>query len=583
MNVSCSAEAAGGHVGLQGLLCAAHLSLSHAANSMVDPIYFWYGFCATYTFAMCTLTISSTNVYRIGDTLRVAGTAQGCTRGPDGETGLRVDFDCGGALSQTFPATDDAGNWIAQVPAGACDCPPQGEAPRIVIVTVTCLFPADAEPCLPVSASLPMRCVDKCIELSSVDDSGEDIITTDVNWFCAPEPGPDAIVTLGFWVANDLTFAAEVRLQASAMISIVPDPPPVVPAGAVVRIEFAVRVPTPLLSPGDLFFITFNDPAGGVIPCPGPVFQQAIEISCCPVIEAPRILVSSAGCVVRLTWDNDQIPDGCRLQFNFADPANSSLQFSDPDKDFKEYSYSQNGTYGPLTVSVVCEDGCDSAPTILDPVTITGCTPGDTPPVVPPAGEPPKEDLLCGALRVLAVVSSALVLFLLALAWCLSSLPLVKAAGWLALVSAVLWVLYWLFSCDKPCGVAKLSAAEALIAAGLAYLTYSACCTWQFLLLGFAFLALGLYLFYQWRDDCGYSECYAWAELAKLGTAVTTYLIFILDLVPGVSACKAVIVTLAGVDITGSKLVAFITAFTVLKVVACIQGKAPDNSVVTDE
>ena len=128
-----------------------------------------------------------------------------------------------------------------------------------------------------------------------------------------------------------------------------------------------------------------------------------------------------------------------------------------------------------------------------------------------------------------------------------------------------------------------MSAAEALIAAGLAFLTYSACCTWQFLLTGGTFLALGLYLFFKWRDDCGYSKCYAWAELAKLGVAVTTYLIFILDLFPGMMACKAVIVSLGGVDVTGSKLVAFITAFTVLKVADCVQSDAPDNPVATDE
>lgn len=531
---------------------------------------------------MCTLTIESNNVYRIGAVLRVAGTAEGCGNGADGESGLRVEFDCGGEVSEAFPAVDAAGRWIAEVPAGACDCPPEDEPPRTVAVTVTCLFPEDGKPCPPVNRDLPLKCVEKCIGLSPVTDSGEDILVNEVNWFCAPEDGPDAIVTLRFWVVNDLPFDAAVTVQSPAIVAVVPDPPPLVPAGAVAQIEFAIRVVTPLLSPGDRFAIVFTDLQGGVIPCPGPVFQQAIEVSCCPVIVPPRITMTTNGCAVTLTWDKDQIAAGCRLQFNFADPANPSLQFADTDAEEKQYNYAADGTYGPVTASVVCENDCDSAPVVLGGVTITGCKPGDLPPI-PPDGPPPGEDILCGAIRILAVVTGALVVFVLGMAWCLGSVPLAKIAGVLALISALFWAFYWLFSCEKPCGAARLSAAEALIAAGLAFLTYSNCCTWQFLLLGAAFLGLGLFLFYQWRDDCGYSECYAWAELAKLGVAVTTYLILILDLFPGMTACKAVIVSLWGVDVTGSKLVAFITAFTVVKVAACVQGDAADNSVATDE
>lgn len=528
---------------------------------------------------MCTLTIDSINVYRIGAVLRVAGSAEGCGEGPDGESGLRVDFDCNGEVTEAFPAVDAADNWIAEVPAGACDCPGDDQPPRVVSVTVTCLFPEDGEECPPVTRDLPLKCVDKCIGLSPVDNSGEDVISTGVDWACAPEDGPDAIVTLRFWVANDLPFEALVTVQSPAIVAVVPDPPPLVPSGAVVEIEFAIRVVTPLLSPGNRFAIVFTDPLGGVIPCPGPIFEQSIEVSCCPVIAPPVIRMVTSGCKLNLTWEDDQVPDGCRLQFNFADPANPSLQFSDSGATDKEYSYSADGTYGPLTASVVCDNGCDSAPAILGSVMIAGCAPGE----VPPPALPPKEDILCGAIRVLAVVTGALVLFVLGMAWCLGSTALLKVAGVLALLSALFWVFYWLFGCEKPCGVARLSAAEALIAAGLAFLTYSACCTWQFLLTGGTFLALGLYLFFKWRDDCGYSKCYAWAELAKLGVAVTTYLIFILDLFPGMLACKAVIVSLGGVDVTGSKLVAFITAFTVVKVADCVQSDAPDNPVATDE
>jgi hypothetical protein len=340
---------------------------------------------------------------------------------------------------------------------------------------------------------------------------------------------------------------------------------------------------TPLAPPNDEFLFFFTDTAGSVIPCPGFSVVRDIPNSCCPPHPAPRVEFSTDGCVLTATWDADELAADCYLHFGFNDPTDTTTQESQPGDSSKTHTYSANGTYGNLTVYVKCQNGCSGDPRVFGPIVITECDGGgggggggETPPTEP-------ESTACGANRLVAVVTGAMSLFVFIAAWCLGGSTLFWVAAGLAIASALLWFLYYLFSCNPPCGVAKLSAAETLIAAGLALLTYSACCTVLFLSTGTIFVLAGLALFYKWKEDCNIDNCFAVGELAGLGVVVTSYLIIILDFIPGLAACKNPIISFLGQDITGSKIVLLITGSLVLVFKACAQAEAPDDQVFTQD
>ena len=424
-----------------------------------------------------------------------------------------------------------------------------------------------------------MRCFDGCVH-NTLESGGEDVFDTDVDVACEPNGGPHALVTFTFFVENDLPFDATVTLDNPALVSLAPNPLPVVPAGTIQQVQLVARVLTPLNSPNDVFTLFFTDASGAVIPCPGDTITKTIPTSCCAPHPAPRVVFSTNGCTLTATWDAAELDDDCYLHFGFNDPADDSDPESLPGESTKIHTYSANGTYGNLTVYVKCLNGCSGDPRIFGPIGITGCDGGGG------GGDPTPTDpesTACGANRLVAVVTGAMSLFVFIVAWCLGGSTLFYVAGVLAVISGLLWAFYYWFACNPPCGVAKLSSAETLIAAGLALLTYSACCTVLFLSVGTAFVLAGLALFYKWKEDCSIDNCFAVGELAALGAVVTSYLIIILDFIPGLSACKNSIISFLGQDITGSKIVLLITGSLFLVFIACAQTEAPDDQVFTQD
>lgn len=524
---------------------------------------------------MCQITITSNSVFKVGDRLRVSGTVEGCVpvSDPDADPGtiIKVDFECNGNVISDFPDVNSDGSWYASVLANDCDCPAQGDPPQMVTVTVTCLNPLNPETCMPLPQNLPLICVDGCI-VATNGPGEDDVFKPEIDWFC--ENGPHAVVTFKFWLENNLPFDAFVKVDNPKLVSITPSNPALVPPGAFQQIQISVTVETPLTSPDDIFTFYYVDSSNVVIPCPGFSATNTIENSCCPVNEAPRIEVATDGCTVTASWDSSLVPEGCHLQFDFKDPTNPSPQTSNEGDSSKTFTYSSDGSYENLSVYVKCDNGCSGNPRLFGPVNIVGCPDEDAP---DPSTESEPESLACRASRIAAIVTFAMAIFVAALSWCLGDIALLKGAGVLAVISVIIWLIYYFF-CATPCGVGKLSTAEGLIAAGLALLVYSGCCTWQFVSAGLLLLGIGLYLFYKWKDDCNYSNCYAWGELALLGTFITAYLFFILDLFPGVSACKASIISWNNgqSQVDASAIVALVTAFTVAKVVACVQDEAPE-------
>ncbi len=526
---------------------------------------------------MCTITITSDAVFRVGPDLHVSGTVTGCV--PDFDSGamITVDFDCNGTVTSTLPEVSGSGIWFASVPAGDCKCVEPGQPDQMVTITVTCLHPADEDPCEPLEQALPLRCFDGCV-LVTTEPGQDDVLTIDVDVACEPNGGPHALVTFTFFVENELPFNVTVNLGNPALVSVAPNPLPVVPAGTIQQVQLVARVLTPLNSPNDAFTLFFADASGAVIPCPGFTVTKPIPTSCCAPHPAPRVEFSTNGCTLTATWNPEDIDDDCYLHFGFNDPADDSDSESLPGESTKTHTYSANGNYGNLTVYVKCLNGCSGDPRIFGPIVITECDGGGGDPT---PTEP--ESTACGATRLVAVVTGAMSLFVFIAAWCLGGSTLFWVAGVLAAVSALLWALYYWFSCDPPCGVAKLTAAETLIAAGLALLTYSACCTVLFLSVGAIFVLAGLALFYKWKEDCNIDNCFAVGELAALGAVVTSYLIIILDFIPGLSACKNPIISFLGQDITGSKIVLLITGSLFLVFKACVQAEATDDPVFTQD
>ncbi len=526
---------------------------------------------------MCLITISSGSVFKILNELKVAGTVDGCAQELDTGATIRVEFDCNGIITTDFPVVDLAGNWVASVPSGDCACNEPGDPEQFVGVTVSCLAPIDGEPCTPVTKRLPLICINECIQTTSAP-GGDDVFQVQTSFSCKGDGGPNAIITFDFWVKNDLPFDAFVMIDNPVIVAVIPAVPRLVPAGALQNIILQVEVPTPLSILNDTFFFSYLDSDNKVIPCRGFEVTVPISNSCCPPLEAPEMTISVNNCTLRVSWDASQVPNGCYLQFDFQDPNNPSAQFSSAGDDDITHTYSQNGLHENLTVYVKCDEGCSGNPRIFGPVNITSCD-GNTPP--DPDAEP--ESGACGAGRITAIVSGGMFLFLEALAICLGNIAVAKYALILAGISAILWFLYFLFGCNKPCGVVRLSAAETLITTGIAMMVYSACCPFTFFTAGLVTFTAGMLLFRQWKKKCNISDCAAVAELAMLATIISSYLLLILDFIPFVAACKATILMINGVKITGSKLVAALLFVPVYILANCKKPDAPEDQVVTTE
>ncbi len=135
-----------------------------------------------------------------------------------------------------------------------------------------------------------------------------------------------------------------------------------------------------------------------------------------------------------------------------------------------------------------------------------------------PCSETPSTDEEsdgCGTLRWAMVVAASLTILALIVSLC-TRVPLlgwIQAIGWS--VTAGLF-LAWFLGCDnKPCKWGLLFAAQIAITVGYTTLYFSSCCLWL-VLVSAGFMALGIRLFQQWKNECNYSQCRVKKEIASV-------------------------------------------------------------------